>query len=120
MLKVLKSVLGFHPMEQMSGKSTSSVTRTFSSLACKSACNSIKCTYKKTINDKTEHSGWGIGFARTGWTELVLKRFLKVENVGILWLESLIAPNLELCGLHFCVTTLWLSGYIKSTLTLLV
>lgn len=66
MLKVLKSVLGFHPMVQMSGKSTSSVTRTFSSLACKSACNSIKCTYEKTINDRTEHSGWGTGFARTG------------------------------------------------------
>lgn len=104
-------------MEQMSGKSTSSVTLTFFSLACKFACNSIKYTCEKTINDRTEYGCWEICFARMDQTVLGLQCFLKVENVRILWLESQIAPNREWCGLNFCITALWLLDYIRSTLT---
>lgn len=35
-------------------------------------------------------------------------KLLKADSVRILWLESQIAPNCELCGSNFWVTVLWL------------
>lgn len=54
MLKVLKSVLGFHLEWSKCQANKHHVSSTFFSRACKLACNSIKYPYKKTIS-RTEH-----------------------------------------------------------------
>lgn len=67
-------------MEQMPGQSTPSVAGAFPSLACRSACNSIKYTYEKTTDHRTGHGCCGVCFARTDQTALGLKCSSKAER----------------------------------------
>lgn len=86
-LKDLTSVLGFQLVwsKLQANRDGHLLLLTFFSLACKFTCNSLKCTYGKTITNMTGHSCCGICFHM--WA-ISLERLLEGRVVRILWPES--------------------------------
>lgn len=115
--QVSTSVLGFHL--EWSKCQTSNITCYFDILPpCLQICVQLHKLYvwENQMNNRTQLLE-GL-FCTNGPGTACSWKASSRQSSGILWLESQIASNCELCGSNFWVTVLWLWDCMKSTLTL--